>query len=27
VLGGRGLDEIVVRMEKLRLRMEEDPSD
>jgi ATPase subunit of ABC transporter with duplicated ATPase domains len=27
VLGGRGLDEVVVRMEKLRLRMEEDPSD
>ena len=27
VLGGRELDEIVVRMEKLRLRMEEDPSD
>jgi ATPase subunit of ABC transporter with duplicated ATPase domains len=27
VLSGRALDEIVVRMEKLRLRMEEDPSD
>ena len=27
VLGGRGLDELVVRMEKLRLAMEEDHSD
>ncbi|HVM55421.1 MAG TPA: ABC-F family ATP-binding cassette domain-containing protein [Acidimicrobiales bacterium] len=27
VLGGRQLDEVVVRMEKLRLRMEEDPSE
>ena len=27
VLGGRGLDEIVARMEKLRLRMEESPGD
>src|SRR3712207_3377551 len=26
VLSGRGLDELVVRMEKLRLRLEEDPS-
>ena len=27
VLGGRGLDEVVTRMEKLRLAMEEDPSE
>ena len=27
VLGGRELDEVVVRMEKLRLRMEEDPTE
>jgi ATPase subunit of ABC transporter with duplicated ATPase domains len=27
VLSGRGLDELVERMEKLRLRMEEDPSE
>jgi ATPase subunit of ABC transporter with duplicated ATPase domains len=27
VLAGRGLDEAIVRMEKLRLRIEEDPSD
>jgi ATPase subunit of ABC transporter with duplicated ATPase domains len=27
VLGGRGLDEMVARMEKLRLRMEESPGD
>jgi ATPase subunit of ABC transporter with duplicated ATPase domains len=27
VLGGRGIDELVVRMEKLRLRMEEDHSE
>src|SRR5712691_6648292 len=25
ILSGRGLDEVVERMEKLRLRMEEDP--
>jgi len=27
VLSGRGLDEAIVRLEKLRVRMEEDPSD
>jgi ATPase subunit of ABC transporter with duplicated ATPase domains len=27
VLGGRGLDELVERMEKLRVRLEEDPSE
>ena len=27
VIGGRGLDELVTRMEKLRLRMEESPGD
>ena len=27
VLGGRGLDDLVLRMEKLRLRMEEDPTE